>query len=70
MTWFITIGRGFIDLIGNIGQKIHGFINGILSIIQNIISYIYAFYSRIWYKFYENPYAFIHFLANVWVLML
>jgi len=67
MIWFI--GSRLINVFGGLGSNIGSFINSLLNIIQNILNYVYSFYQNIWMKFYENPYGFITFLANIWVLM-
>lgn len=66
--WFLALGSRLFNIFGGIGHDIGNFINSLLSIIQNIISIVFGFYQRLWQNMYSDPYKFITFLANIWVL--
>lgn len=69
MMWFLSLGSRLFNIFGGFGQNIGSFVNNLLNIIQNIIGFIFNFYQNIWNRIYQNPYSFITFLANIWVLM-
>ena len=70
MTFIYFIGKGLLDIIGNISNEVNSIIGQFLSIIRDIISYIYTFFLRFWNFIMENPRQAIMLFANMYVFML